>query len=398
MIDKMKIGIDISRYIDKSGGVGIYAANLVKFLLKIDTDNEYLGYPFFYDCFPEGWNKEENAGIFSDYYSSPNIYTNFKINNIGLNTSALKKKWAKSSIEDKENLLGNADVIHSTAYIVPELLNAKLVVTIHDLSFLLYPDMHTEENIRLLMQNLIYINSRPDKIICDSNQTKKDLIRFFHVPEEKIKVIYLGVDHIFSDPVSEENKEKILNNYSLGGLNYILCVSSIEPRKNFERIIKVFSEIVKKEKYNDLYLVCAGGSGWKNEAIHNLVKNKGLEEKVKFLGYVEERDLPAIYNRAKFFMYPSIYEGFGLPVLEAMSSKVAVLTSNVSSLPEVAGDAAVMVDPFNKKEIYKASISLLENEKLIKELKIKGFERANLFSWENTAFQTLEVYQGVFKK
>jgi glycosyltransferase involved in cell wall biosynthesis len=187
----MKIGIDISRYIDKSGGVGIYAANLLKFLLKIDIENKYLGYSFFYDCFPQGWNRRENAGIFEDYYRNPNIYTNFRMNNINLGTSEIKKKWAKSSIEGKEKLLGDADIIHSTAYIVPELLKAKLVVTIHDLSFLMFPDLHTEENIRLLMQNLIYINSRPNKIICDSEQTKKDLIRFFHVPEEKIKVIYL---------------------------------------------------------------------------------------------------------------------------------------------------------------------------------------------------------------
>ncbi|MDD5659610.1 MAG: hypothetical protein PHR39_06335, partial [Actinomycetota bacterium] len=167
----MKIGIDISRYIDRSGGVGIYAANLLKFLLKIDADNEYTGYPFFYDCFPQGWNKEENAGIFGDYYRNPNIYTNFVMNKINWSSSRVETKWAKSSIEGKEKILGNVDVIHSTAYIVPELLKAKLVVTIHDLSFLLFPDMHTEENIKLLIKNLIYINSRPNKIICDSYQT-----------------------------------------------------------------------------------------------------------------------------------------------------------------------------------------------------------------------------------
>ncbi|MHB1336538.1 MAG: glycosyltransferase family 4 protein [Candidatus Humimicrobiaceae bacterium] len=394
----MKIGIDISRYIDKSGGVGIYAANLLKFLLKIDIDNKYLGYSFFYDCFPEGWNKREDAGIFEDYYRNPNIYTNFRLNNINLDTSEIKKKWAKSSIEGKEKLLGDVDVIHSTAYVVPELLKAKLVVTIHDLSFLLFPDLHTEENIRLLMKNLIYINSRPNKIICDSEQTKKDLIRFFHVPEEKIKVIYLGVDHIFSDPVLEEKKDIILARHDLIGLNYILTVASIEPRKNFERIIRVFSEIVKDEKYGDIYLICAGGAGWRNESIHKLVKEKGLEDKVRFLGYVEETDLPSIYNGAKFFMYPSLYEGFGLPVLEAMASKVPVLTSNVSSLPEVAGDAAIMVDPYSEKEIYSASIRLLGNESLRKELKISGVERSNLFTWESTAFKTLGVYREVLNK
>jgi len=394
----MKIGIDISRYIDKSGGIGIYAANLLRFLLKIDIENKYLGYSFFYDCFPEGWNKREDAGIFEDYYRNPNIYTNFRLNKIKHSTSEIKKKWAKSSIEGKEKLLGNVDIIHSTAYIVPELLKAKLVVTIHDLSFLLFPDLHTEENIKLLMQNLIYINSRPDKIICDSEQTKKDLIRFFHVPEEKIKVIYLGVDHIFSDFVSEDKKNIILAKHGLTGLNYILTVASIEPRKNFERIIRVFGEIIKNKNHSDLILVCAGGAGWKNEGIHRLVKEKGLEGKVKFLGYVEEADLPSIYNGAKFFMYPSLYEGFGLPVLEAMSSRVPVLTSDVSSLPEVAGDAAIMVDPLSKKEIYNASIRLLENEALRKELQLKGVERANLFTWENTAFKTLEVYREVLNK
>ncbi|MCE5329245.1 glycosyltransferase family 4 protein [bacterium] len=394
----MKVGIDISRYIDRSGGVGIYAANLLKFLLKIDTDNQYIGYPFFYDCFPDGWNKEENAGIFSDYYRNPNIYTNFSINKISSRTSDIEKKWVRSSIEGKENILGNADVIHSTAFIVPELLKAKLVVTIHDLSFLLFPDLHTEVNIKLLMQNLIYINSRPDKIICDSYQTKKDLIRFFHVPEEKIKVIYLGVDHIFSDPVSEENKENILIKYGLNDLNYILCVSSIEPRKNFERIIKVFGEIIKDKRYENMLLICAGGPGWKNEAIHNLVKEKSLENKVKFLGYIEEADLPVIYNKALFFMYPSIYEGFGLPVLEAMAAKVPVLTSNVSSLPEVAGNAAITVNPYSEKEIYEASVNLLGNENLRKELQIKGTERSNLFTWENTAYLTLGAYKEVLNK
>jgi glycosyltransferase involved in cell wall biosynthesis len=393
----MKIGIDISRYIDKSGGVGIYAANLLKFLLKIDADNKYIGYSFFYDCFPDGWNKKESAGIFSDYYTSPNIYTNFSLNKIDWSTNTIKKSWSRASIEGKEKLLGDVDVIHSTAYIVPELLRAKLVVTIHDLSFMLFPDFHTEENKTLLMKNLIYINSRPDKIICDSKQTKKDLIRFFHVPEEKIKVIYLGVDHVFSDHISEEKKDIILAKHDLIGLDYILTVASIEPRKNFERVIKVFAEILKDRKYNNLFLVCAGGAGWKNETIYSLVREKGLEEKVKFLGFVEETDLPVIYNRAKFFMYPSVYEGFGLPVLEAMASRVPVLTSNVSSLPEVAGDAAIMVDPYNEKEIYRASVNLLENEKLRKELQAKGVERSNLFTWENTAFQTLEVYKEVLR-
>ena len=393
----MKIGIDISRYIDKSGGVGIYAANLMNFLLKLDSDNEYLGYTFFYDCFPDGWNSEKEAGIFADYYRSPNIYTNFRINALKWQTGKLKKLWQKSSIEKHEAILGNPDVIHSTAYMVPELLNAKLVVTIHDLSFLLFPDLHTEENRKLLMQNLIYVNSRPAMVICDSEQTKIDLIKFFHVPEERIEVIYLGVDHIFSGPVVEENRQKVLEKYKIDGLDYLLSVSSIEPRKNFERIINVFSEIIKKEEFSNMYLVCAGGAGWKNEKIYELVKKNKVEEKVKFLGFVDEKDLPSVYSGARLFLYPSLYEGFGLPVLEAMSSKVPVITSNISSLPEVAGDAAVMINPYNEKDIYNAVINVLNNENLRKQLVEEGTQRANLFTWESTAQKTLEVYCKVFE-
>lgn len=394
----MKIGIDISRYIDKSGGVGIYAANLLNFLLKLDTDNEYLGYTFFYDCFPDGWNSEKEAGIFADYYRSPNIYTNFKINALKWRTAKLKKIWQKSSIEKQEYILGNPDVIHSTAYVVPELLNAKLVVTVHDLSFLLFPDLHTEENRRLLMQNLIYVNSRPAMVICDSEQTKIDLIKFFHVPEERIEVVYLGVDHIFSDPITEENRQKVLEKYEISGFDYLLSVSTIEPRKNFERIINVFSEMIKNEKYSNLHLVCAGGAGWKNEKIYELVRRNNLEDRVKFIGFVDERDLPSIYNGARLFLYPSLYEGFGLPVLEAMSSKVPVITSNTSSLPEVAGDAAVMVNPYNEKDIYNAVENVLNNENLRKQLITEGTQRANLFTWENTAQKTLEVYYKVFSE
>jgi len=394
----MKIGIDISRYIDKAGGIGVYAANLLSFLLKIDTDNTYLGYTFFYDCFPDGWNKKEEAGIFEDYYRNPNIYTNFSINKLNWGTNKVKKVWERASIEKKEAILGNPDVIHSTAYIVPELLKAKLVVTVHDLSFLLFPEFHTEANIKLLIKNLIYVNSRPSKVICDSEQTKKDLQKFFHVPDEKIKVIYLGVNYVFSKSISSEEKNYVFSKYGLTGIDYILCVSSIEPRKNFKRIISVFSQIIKDERFKDLFLVCAGGKGWKNEAIYEFIKEKGIEDKVKFLGFVEEKNLPAIYNGAKLFLYPSLYEGFGLPVLEAMSAKVPVVTSNVSSLPEVAGDAAMLVDPYNEEEIYNAVKELLSKESLRKDFILKGYKRASKFTWEDTAEKTLEVYKEVYNE
>ncbi|MBE3092203.1 MAG: glycosyltransferase family 4 protein [Actinobacteria bacterium] len=384
----MRIGIDLSRYFDRSGGVGIYAANLLKYLLKIDKNNEYNAYSFFYNCFPSNWKHKKIIDEFRKYGK-----VNFS--QINLPTSILKRKWNNSSIEKKEKLLGGVDIIHSTAYMIPELFNARLVVTIHDLSFLIFPEYHTKENYELVLSNLIYLNSRPDMVICDSLQTKKDVIKYFHVPEEKLRVVYLGVSDSFREEIDSDFRKKILEKYGLTG-KYLLCVASIEPRKNFLRIINAFSEFIKQEEYKEYSLVCVGGRGWKNIEIYSLVKQKNLEGKIKFLGFIEESELAPIYNQAEIFLYPSLYEGFGLPVLEAMACAVPVITSNVSSLPEVASDAAILVNPYSEKDIYTAVCSLLENGSLRKKLISKGLDRVREFSWEKTARETLKVYHGVY--
>ena len=386
----MRIGIDVSRYFDKSGGVGIYAANLLKYLLKIDKNNEYNAYSFFYNCFPTDWKHKRIIDEFRKYGK-----VNFS--QINLPTSILKRKWNNASMEKKEKLLGSVDIIHSTAYMIPELFNARLVVTIHDLSFLIFPEYHTKENYELVLSNLIYLNSRPDMVICDSLQTKKDIIKYFHVPEEKLRVVYLGVSDIFREEIDSDFRKKILEKYGLTG-KYLLCVASIEPRKNFLRIINAFSEFIKKEEYKEYSLVCVGGRGWKNIEIYSLVKQKNLEGKIKFLGFIEESELAPIYNQAGIFLYPSLYEGFGLPVLEAMACQTSVITSNVSSLPEVAGNAAIMVNPYSEKQIYEAIIHLVEDENKREQLIDMGLKNIKKFSWENTAKQALNIYQQIYKK
>ena len=386
----MRIGIDVSRYFDRSGGVGIYAANLLKYLLKIDKNNEYNAYSFFYNCLPSNWKHKKIIDEFRKYGK-----VNFS--QINLPTSILKRKWNNASIEKKEKLLGGVDIIHSTAYVIPELFNARLVVTIHDLSFLIFPEYHTKENYELVLSNLIYLNSRPDMVICDSWQTKKDVIKYFHVPEEKLSVIYLGVNDSFREEIDSDFRKKILEKYGLTG-KYLLCVASIEPRKNFLRIINAFSEFIKQEEYKKYSLVCVGGKGWKNIEIYSLVKQKNLEGKIKFLRSIEEYELAPIYNQAEIFLYPSLYEGFGLPVLEAMACAVPVITSNVSSLPEVASGAAILVNPYSEKQIYKAILHLVENKNKREQLIDMGLKNIKKFSWENTAKQTLNIYQQIYKK
>ena len=145
-------------------------------------------------------------------------------------------------------------------------------------------------------------------------------------------------------------------------------------------------------------LVCVGGKRWKNTEIYSLVKQKNLESKIKFLGFIEEDELTVIYKQAEIFLYPSLYEGFGLPVLEAMACQIPVITSNVSSLPEVAGNAAIMVDPYSEKQIYEAILHLIEDENERKQLINMGLENIKKFSWENAAKQTLSIYQQIYKK
>ena len=386
----MRIGIDVSRYFDRSGGVGIYAANLLKYLLKIDKNNEYNAYSFFYNCFPSNWKHKKIIDEFRKYGK-----VNFS--QINLPTSILKRKWNNTSIEKKEKLLDSVDIIHSTAYMIPELFNARLVVTIHDLSFLIFPEYHTKENYELVLSNLIYLNSRPDMVICDSMQTKKDVIKYFHVPEEKLRVVYLGVSDSFREEIDSDFRKKILEKYGLTG-KYLLCVASVEPRKNFLRIINAFSEFIKQEEYREYSLVCVGGIGWKNTEIYSLVKQKNLEGKIKFLRSIDESELAPIYNQAEIFLYPSLYEGFGLPVLEAMACAVPVITSNVSSLPEVASDAAILVNPYSEKQIYEAILYLVDNENKREQLIDMGLKNIKKFSWENTAKQTLNIYQQIYEK
>lgn len=382
----MKIGFDLSRYFDRSAGVGVYAANLLKALARIDSRNEYVAYSFFYGCLPPNWKDRGIAQEFQEFH-------NIRFARLG--GISPKKKWQDASIMKKEALLGDVDVMHSTAYALPELFSSRLVVTIHDLSFLIFPEFHTPENYSQVLSNLIYLNSRPEMVICDSEATKKDTIKYFHVPEQKLEVVHLGVDGIFFGQRKTEEIEDVLHKYGLSQ-GYLLCVSSIEPRKNFERIIRVFGQMKKQDRYRELRLVCVGGKGWKNTDIYRLVKELGLEESIIFLGYLSQKELPLVYRGAKIFLYPSLYEGFGLPVLEAMASGVPVVTSNLSSLPEVASNAAALVDPYSEKRLFEAVDGLLENISRQKELVGEGLINARKFSWEETARKTLAIYEKVF--
>lgn len=383
-MEKIRIGIDISRTIEESTGVGYYAKNLVHALAKVDSENEYILYGIFYDCFPRGWKRADIPKT-----------RNFRLHQKNFCSWWVDRKW-KNFGKYKEELLGGIDILHSTAFTMPLVSKPKTVVTIHDLSCFIYPQYHTEANCEFVTRNVHQAARQASFIIAISESTKREIVRFLHVPEEKIRVVYLAAGDIFHQKCPSDTVATIKNKYKINK-RYFLSVGSMEPRKNFGRALIAFKALIEMKKV-DYKFVITGGKGWKNEAFYNLIRKLDIDEHLVFTGYVPEEDLPALYQGADVFVYPSLYEGFGLPVLEAMASGIPVITSNTSSLPEVAGDAALLVNPMEVFEIYEAMEGLATKPELREELRDKGKNQSNLFSWEKTAYKTLEVYRDVFQK
>ena len=231
-----------------------------------------------------------------------------------------------------------------------------------------------------------------DKIIAISHHTKNDIIQHFKIPEDKIKVIHLAANKNYK-PLQGDKINKIKQKYDLN-CPFILYVGGLAPNKNVKRLIQAFYKL-KKQGINHK-LILTGVKRWKYKSIFETIEKLNLQKDVIFTGYVPDEDLPALYNAADLFVYPSLYEGFGLPPLEAMACGTPVITSNTSSLPEVVGDAGIMVNPYDVDELANKMYEVLTNDGLGEELSKKGLERAKLFSWKKCAEEHLKVYEEVY--
>jgi glycosyltransferase involved in cell wall biosynthesis len=293
----------------------------------------------------------------------------------------------------------NLDILHVPAHWHNQLMpfylnyNTKKVLTIHDLSPFTYPTTHNKQTVKLWGPTLKLIKKRIDNVIVDSNNTKNDCIKYLGIPEEKIKVIYLAADKIFKPNKDKENLQEYLKNKYEVKFPFILCVGTLEKRKNIPNLIKAFNKIKKTLK--NYQLVIIGNKGWKYKSIFNTLNELNIKDDVIFTGYVPNEDLVKFYNTADLFVYPSIYEGFGLPPLEAMACGCPVITANTSSLPEVVGKAAITIDPYNVNELSCAMYKILINENLKTELSRKSLSQAKKFSWEKTASQTWKIYEEI---
>lgn len=308
-----------------------------------------------------------------------------KIQQIQVNNS--KRKYLPF---DMERYSDKFDVYHEPNYI-PRVFKGQKVVTVYDMSYRLFPQYHPFRRIAML-RFYEHRMQKADRIITVSNNSKEEIMDLLKIPGDRISVIYGGVSEAFVPmQIKDEQRTKMRSLYGIPE-QYLLYVGTLEPRKNLMGLVKAYYQ-VRGELQTDVKLVLAGGKGWLYEGIFKTIHDLKLDDDVIFTGYVQDEHLPALYNMAFAFVYPSLYEGFGLPPLEAMACGVPVIVSEKSSLPEVVGNAGVLVDPNNLEELCNCMCRVISSVELRKDLSKKGLERASLFSWKKCAWETQKVYE-----
>lgn len=369
----MKIGISAEWVGQKVGGPETYDYNLVKALGEIDGVNKYCLYGADPAPFME-WLK---------------LHPNFSCRSLRTNS-----RWLIIPFLLPWELFRHPiDLFHAT-FVVPPVCPGKVILTVHDISWEIHPE-YFPANVRFRLSWLTRLGVvRAQKIIAATEATKRDLISCYKVPSDKIIVTHYGINQRFASPRNQQlNRTVLEKKYGIAG-DFLLYVGRFHIRKNLPRLLQAFAS-VKRESPRPIRLVLAGSEMWNATPLAQTIEQLQLQEDVRCLGYVPDQDLPVLYQEAKLLVYPSIYEGFGFPPLEAMSCGTPVVTSNRSSLPEVVGDGALLVNPFDVAEIAESILKVLKDDDLRNRLIAKGFENVKRFSWQTTAQQTINVYQEV---
>jgi len=373
----MRVAIDYTAALYQAAGIGRFVRCLVSALAEIDRDNEYL---LVYAAPPR------KARL-----SIPGA-PNFSSRRIPIPERALNILWHRLSLPFPVDLVtGPVDLFHSPDFVLPPVWRASTVLTVHDLAFLLRPECADARLRDYLEKTVPWSVARADFVLADSVNTQDDLICLLGVPPAKIEVVPGGVDPSFA-PVRDPRILESVRQRISSGAPFILSVGMIEPRKNLVRLIEAF-EKAKTRGHLPHKLVLAGKRGWLSDGIYRRAASSPLAEDILFPGYVPDPELPALYSAADLFVFPSLYEGFGLPPLEAMACGTPVVTSTSASLPEVVGEAALVVDPEDSEELAEALTRPLEDWELRARMVASGLQQSRQFTWEASARKMLKVYQ-----
>jgi glycosyltransferase involved in cell wall biosynthesis len=375
---QMRIGFDISQTGNSKAGCGWFAASLIRTLANSDNTNEYTLYPTFGDSY---WD---------DDWATATVRIERERVLVGSGQCSLeemKKFWTRPARE-LEDSLGQPDIIHSNNYFCPHGFNrAKLVYTLYDLSFVEWPDLTTEANRIVCFDGVFRASLYADLVLSISEYTRQHFLEVFpHFPKQKVRVVRPGSRFSENSPVCAPDSCNHLNPFG-----FWLNVGTVEPRKNQKKLLAAYSEYCGQT--NDTRpLVIAGGKGWITGGLGSEIDRLGLDGRVKLLGYIKDEELAWLYKNCFAMIYPSLFEGFGLPVLEAMGFGAVVITSNTSSLPEVVGSAGLLVDPNDSGQIAAAMESLLRKDIDMARLRSNSRLQAEKFSWRKAAESVLDCY------
>ncbi len=369
----MRIGIDARKLHDF--GIGTYIRNLLKQLARIDQVAEYVLL-----CRPD------DVAI---------------VNELGRNFRAVPEPARPYSLSEQIRIplalrRENIDLFHAPHYVLPPLIQCRSVVTIHDVIHLLFPEyLPGRLAYAYARASLFAAASRADRILTVSETSKNDILRRFKVPAQKIAVIYNAIDERLNVRPSEEQVTRVRERYQLDD-PFVLYVGNIKPHKNLERLIDAFDRL-RRSGFDRVRLLIIGDEISKYPALRRSVHQHKLHKHVRFFGFVPIETLAVLYRLASVFVFPSLYEGFGLPPIEAMACGTPVVTSNVSSLPEVVGDAALLVDPYDPESIADGMRQLLTNAELRATLCARGLAQACKYSWQQSIEQVHEIYGEVLQ-
>jgi len=379
----MHIGIDYTAAVWQGAGIGRYTRALVGALLRLDRENRYTllyaaGFP-------------GRPAPFLDHVAAlRQDHAHVRLRPLPLSDRYLAIAWQRLRLPvPVEAFCGRLDLFYSPDFVLPPQWAGQRILTVHDLAYLIYPECSVPSLGWYLHRAVPRSIARADLVLADSACTRQDVIRLLKVPPEKVQVLYLGVEPTYRPLEGTSQLAAVRTRYSLPG-RFLLTVGTVEPRKNLPRLFEALAGLPETLR---VPLLVAGKPGWLYEESFAAVERLGLQDTVRFLGFVPEQDLPALYNLALAVVYPSLYEGFGLPPLEGMACGTSVLTSNVSSTPEVVGEAAVLVDPLDVESIRAGLRTLLSDQDLRTRLRAAGLERAGRFTWEKAARRLLEMMQ-----
>ena len=407
----MRIGFDITALRVAEGGIQRYDLNLLRALMALDRENEYL----LLDYLPVRTARATPPQLAA--LQGPNarvvrcrgvpirrLARWNAMRRTGLRTLAgfldrtLLRPWGVVAQASMRRVLGRAldglDVFHSSSVLQWRLPGACNLVTIYDLATLILPDLHSAPERELQTRKHRFAREQADQVIAISQQVKHDTVERLGIVASHVSVVYGGVGPEFRHIQDRAVVASALAPLGLAPDGYLLFVGTLDPRKNLFRLIEAYAEMRRSAPGPVPRLALAGASGWRSQEAIRSAESLGVAGDVVFLGRVPEHLLPSLYNGATVFVYPSLYEGFGLPPLEAMACGVPVIASEASAVREVVGDAAVLVDPTDSHALARALGALLEDGSMRSQLRAQGLKRARAFTWENAARSLLSVYRG----